>query len=55
MESHGRGGSIQVTDATYELIKAEFACDPGGIRNVKGKGEMRVWFVLGPKDESPVV
>jgi guanylate cyclase len=49
MESHGHGGSIQITDATYELIKDEFACSPGGVKSVKGKGEMRVWFVLGPR------
>lgn len=51
MESHGHGGSIQITDATYELIKNEFVCSPGGVKNVKGKGEMKVWFVLGPKGE----
>lgn len=49
MESHGHSGSIQITDATYELIKDEFACSPGGVKSVKGKGEMRVWFVLGPR------
>ncbi|HJY82933.1 MAG TPA: adenylate/guanylate cyclase domain-containing protein [Candidatus Binatia bacterium] len=51
MESHGHGGSIQITEATYELIKNEFVCNPGGVKNVKGKGEMKVWFVLGPKGE----
>ena len=30
MESHSSGGSIQVTEATYELIKDEFVCEPRG-------------------------
>jgi guanylate cyclase len=51
MESQGHSGSIQITEATYELIKNEFVCSPGGVKNVKGKGEMRVWFVLEPKGE----
>jgi guanylate cyclase len=49
MESHGQGGMIQITCATYELVKDEFVCEPQGTVNVKGKGEMKVWFVTGPK------
>jgi len=51
MESHGHSGSIQITEATYELIKDEFVCSPGGVKDVKGKGEMKIWFVLRPKGE----
>ena len=47
MESHGAEGSIQITRATYELVKDEFVCEPQGTINVKGKGEMEVWFVTG--------
>ena len=46
MESHSAGGSIQVTEATHNLIKEKFVCDPRGTIQVKGKGEMPVWFVL---------
>jgi guanylate cyclase len=49
MESHGLGGTIQITRETYEAIKDEFTCEPRGTVDVKGKGEMEVWFVLGPK------
>jgi len=49
MESHGVAGSIQVTDATHELIKRDFICEPRGIVNVKGKGEVKVWYVLAKK------
>ena len=46
MESHGMGGTIQITRATFELIKDEFICEPRGVVNVKGKGELEVWHVL---------
>ena len=49
MESHGAGGVIQITGATYELIKDDFVCEPRGVVNVKGKGEMNVWYVLAKK------
>jgi guanylate cyclase len=49
MESHGQGGTVQITRATYELIKDEFVCEPRGTVNVKGKGEMEVWLVLSAK------
>ena len=49
MESHGAGGFIQITESTYELIKNDFVCEPRGVVNVKGKGEMKVWYVLGSK------
>ena len=52
MESHGMGGKIQITRATYELIKDEFICEPRGTVNVKGKGEMEVWLVLSAKENS---
>jgi guanylate cyclase len=45
MESHGSSGAIQITQATYELIKDDFICTAQGTVNVKGKGEMNVWFV----------
>src|SRR5512140_3617131 len=47
MESHGSGGCIQITQDTYELIKDHFACEPRGKVNVKGKGEISVWHVVG--------
>jgi adenylate cyclase len=47
MESHGQGGVIQITRATYELVKDSFACEPRGAVLVKGKGEMEVWSVTG--------
>ena len=51
MESHGQGGFIQITRATYELVKDDFVCESHGMMKVKGKGEMEVWFVTGQKDK----
>jgi guanylate cyclase len=55
MESHGMPGRIHISDATYELIRAEFRCEPRGMVDVKGKGPMRTWFLVGevhPRGES---
>ncbi len=52
MESHGVGGAVQITQATYELIKDEFVCEPRGTVNVKGKGEMEVWLVISVKQDN---
>lgn len=49
MESHGEEGCIQITRATYELIKDDFICEPKGFINIKGKGEMEIWHVLSSK------
>ena len=53
MESHGAGGSIQITRSTYDLIRDEFECEPRGTMYIKGKGEMETWFVLGERAGVP--
>ena len=56
MESHGTSGRIQITRATKELLEDEFVCEPRGAIQVKGKGEMEAWYLLGrrasPADEA---
>jgi guanylate cyclase len=52
MESHGAGGAVQITESTYELIKHDFACETRGILKVKGKGDMKVWHILGRKGQT---
>ncbi|HUG29079.1 MAG TPA: adenylate/guanylate cyclase domain-containing protein [Candidatus Limnocylindria bacterium] len=47
MESAGTPDRIQITRATYELIKDEFECEPRGTVTVKGKGEMETWYLVG--------
>jgi adenylate cyclase len=46
MESEGVVGSIQVTPATYELIRDEFVCEPRGVISVKGKGDMNTYILV---------
>ena len=46
MESHGTAGEIQITRATYELLKDEFVCKPRGTIEVKGKGLMETWYLV---------
>jgi guanylate cyclase len=45
MEAHGAPGEIQVTHATYELIRDAFVCEARGTVEVKGKGPMETWFL----------
>jgi guanylate cyclase len=46
MESHGSSGIIQITRPTYDLVKNYFLLESRGTINVKGKGELEVWFVI---------
>ena len=49
MESHGTPGEIQITRTTYELLRDEFDCRHRGTIEVKGKGEMETWYLVGSK------
>jgi guanylate cyclase len=53
MESHGTPGHIQITRATYELLKDQFECEPRGTITIKGKGEMETWYLVRPTSVSP--
>jgi adenylate cyclase len=50
MESHGLPGKVQITQATYELLKDEFVCEPRGTLEVKGVGEVETWFLVGERE-----
>jgi adenylate cyclase len=50
MESHGTPDRIQITRATYELIKDEFECEFRGTVPVKGKGDVETWYLIGRRD-----
>ena len=49
MELHGLPGEIQISAASYELIKDEFECEPRGTLQIKGKDDMQTWFVKAAK------
>jgi adenylate cyclase len=51
MESHSTPGEIQITRATYELLKDEFVCRRRGTILVKGKGRMETWYLVGPRSD----
>jgi class 3 adenylate cyclase len=46
MESEGVPGSIQVSPATYELIKDAYVCEARGPIPVKGKAEMLTYLII---------
>ena len=47
MESSGEVGKVNISQATYELLKSDdnFAFESRGKIEAKGKGEMEMWFV----------
>jgi adenylate cyclase len=47
MESTGEPGKIQVTHRTRELIANRFELVERGVIEVRGKGQMRTWFLVG--------
>ena len=55
MESQGTPGEIQVTQATYELLRDEFELEPRGTVAIKGKGDVETWYLVGavPRRRDP--
>jgi class 3 adenylate cyclase len=49
MESQGLPGCIQVTATTYERLGKQFIFEERGRLQVKGKGEMVTYLLLGRK------
>lgn len=49
MESTGEPGKIQVSPETYERLKNDFALETRGVIEIKGKGQMQTWFLVGTK------
>jgi adenylate cyclase len=50
MESHGTPDMIQITRSTFELLRDDFVIEPIGLVDVKGKGEVETWRLLGPSE-----
>jgi adenylate cyclase len=49
METTGDVGKIQVSQDAYERLKGEFVLEARGPIEVKGKGPMLTWFLIGTK------
>ena len=52
MESTGLPGCIQVTDRVYRRIRDRYRFQRRGPVQVKGKGELVTWFLVGRGDGS---
>lgn len=58
MESQGLPGHIQVTEVTYQSLRHTYRLEKRGTIEVKGKGEMATYFLIGKQEkvlESPVL
>jgi guanylate cyclase len=49
MESHGIPDCIQITRSTWELLREDFVTEPLGRVEVKGKGAVETWRLVGPR------
>jgi guanylate cyclase len=49
MESHGLPGAIQVSPRTAERLASSFDLESRGVIDVKGKGPMETFLLLGPR------
>jgi adenylate cyclase len=52
MESHGLPGAIQVTDRAYERLRDRYDLRRRGTIEVKGKGPMTTYLLIGRRDAS---
>lgn len=53
MESSGIPGKVNISGATYELIKGRFICTHRGKIQAKNKGEIDMYIVEGEKESFP--
>jgi class 3 adenylate cyclase len=52
MESASEEGKINIAENTYELVKSHFECVYRGNMEVKNRGKLNMYFVLGKKAQS---
>ena len=49
MESSGTPGQIQITESTYQRLKPKYLLQERGMVEVKGKGPMKTYWLMGKK------
>ncbi len=49
MESTGVPGQIQVSETSYDRLAKDFVLEPRGTLDIKGKGRMSTWLLVGRK------
>jgi class 3 adenylate cyclase/tetratricopeptide (TPR) repeat protein len=52
MESHGEPSKIHVTDAVFQAMKDKYRFEDRGVIDIKGKGQMRTYFLVGNNELS---
>lgn len=50
MESHGAPGSIQITESMMQKLQDEFQIEPRGQQEIKGKGPMNTYVLVGERN-----
>ena len=55
MESSGAAGQIHVSEDFYLALQERFHFEDCGLRNIKGKGMVRTYFLLGTRPASGVI
>jgi class 3 adenylate cyclase len=50
MESHGAADRIQVTGDIYEKLKDEFVFEARQEIDIKGKGRIKTWWLIGRRE-----
>lgn len=53
METMSEAGKVNISANTYELIKADFECEPRGEIYVKNRGMMQMYYVNATKNIKP--
>ena len=54
MESSGEPGKIQISEKFYEYIKDDYECQYRGQTEIKGKGLMKLYFLISKKPLPPL-
>jgi adenylate cyclase len=52
METTDSVGRIQVPEDVYRRLKDDFVLQERGVVQVKGKGVMRTWYLIGRKPDT---
>jgi adenylate cyclase len=49
MESTDEAGKVRLSEAVYRQLEGEFELEARGLIEIKGKGQMPTWFLVGQK------
>lgn len=53
LESHGVPGKVQVSEVVKQKLSARFLFEEGGVKSLKGKGEMKTYFLTSSSQPAP--